>query len=107
MGIDPLPTIRLAPRPWLFVKRSKPTISLGEQDKPDATHIHVRANEDDVPIYGTALMASESSGVEQKPYGCDNQVTVLVDSGTPLKIFTAEVSLLDSSTGGSFTRLCQ
>ena len=38
--------------------------SLGEQDKPDDTHIHGRANEKDVYIYGTALITSESPGVE-------------------------------------------
>ena len=63
------------------MERSKSTISLGEQDKPDVTHKHGRANEDDVPIYGTAFMASESPGVVQKPHSSDNQVTVLVDSG--------------------------
>ena len=70
-----------APRSWSFVERSTPTISLGKQDKPaGVTHIHGRANKDDVPIYGTALMASESPGAKQKPHGGDNQVTVLVDS---------------------------
>ena len=77
----PLPTIRPAPRPWPFVEQSKPTILLRENDKPDVTHIHGRANENDVPTYGTTLMASESPSVEQKPHDGDNQVTVLVDSG--------------------------
>ena len=77
----PLPATRPAPRPWPFVESNTRTISLGEQDKPNVNHIHGRANEDDVPIYGTALMASESPVVEQKPHDGDNQVTVLVDSG--------------------------
>ena len=63
MAIWPAATIFPVPCPWPFVERSTPTTSLGEQDKPDRTHIHGRANEDEVPIYGTTLMASESPGV--------------------------------------------
>ena len=69
--------MRPAPRLWSFVERSKPTILLDEQDKPDVTHIHRRAN--DVPTHGTALMASESPRVEQKPYHGDNQITVMIN----------------------------
>ena len=57
------------------------TISVNEQHKPNVTHIHGRANEDDVPLYGTVLMASESPGVEHKPHDGDNQVTALVETG--------------------------
>ena len=76
----PLPINRPAPRSWPFVERSKPTISLGEQDKPDVTHTHERANVDGVSSHGTALITFESPGVEQKPHEDDNQATVLVDS---------------------------
>ena len=70
----PLPTIRTAPHPWPFVERSKPTISLGEQNKPDVTHIHERANNvDDERIHGTALMALKSPRVENKPYHDEHQ----------------------------------
>ena len=83
----PQPTMCPVPRHWPFVERSRPTTSLGEQDKPDGTHIHRRENEDEVPIYGTALMALESPGVERKPHGCGKQVTVLVDSGASCNYF--------------------
>ena len=42
----PQPTMCPVPRHWPFVERSRPTTSLGEQDKPDGTHIHRRENED-------------------------------------------------------------
>ena len=58
--LDPLPTVRPAPRPWLCVERSKETILIDEQDKLYVTHIHLRVN---VPIYGTALMLSDLPGV--------------------------------------------
>ena len=78
--LDPLTTMRPAPRPWPFVEQSKLIISLGEQDKSDITHIHGKVHQDDVPIYGTVLMVSEMAGVEQEPYNSDNQVLVLADS---------------------------
>ena len=46
----PQPTMCPVPRHWPFVERSRPTTSLGEQDKPDGTHIHRRENEDEVLI---------------------------------------------------------
>ena len=79
--LDPLTTVLPSPRPRPFVERSKSSVSLGEQDKPDVIHIHDRGNQGGVSIYGTALMVSESAGIEQKPHDGDNQVTVLVDSG--------------------------
>ena len=121
----PQPTMCPVPRHWTFVERSRPTTSLGEQDKPDGTHIHRRENEDEVPIYGTARMALESPGVEWKPHGCGKQVTVVVDSGAsgnyfddqlipelkhrlvdrvdlsvPRKILTAGGSLLEGTSEG-------
>ena len=80
--LGPLPAIRLAPRPWPFVEQRKLTISLGEQDKHDSAHIDRRANEDDVPIYGKTLVASESPGVEQTPHDGDNQGTGLLRGPT-------------------------
>lgn len=76
-----LRTVRPAPYTWPFVQRGRPIISLGEQDTPDATHIHDRVNEDVERIYGTALMVSESLGVEIKLHDNGKQVTVLLDSG--------------------------
>ena len=52
-------------------------------------------NEDEVPIYGTALMASDSPGVEQKPHDGDNQVTILVDSGASDNYISSEEMLRD------------
>ena len=49
------------PCSWLFVERSKRTISLGEQDKSQVNHIHERGNEDDVPIYGTYSVGNAQS----------------------------------------------
>ena len=80
-SLDPLPNIRPAPRPWPFVERIKPIILLCEQDKPDVTNTHERANEHDIPFCDNALMASESPGVEQKSHDGGNLVRVLVDSG--------------------------
>ena len=64
--LGPLPTVRPAFHPWSFVERSKSIISLGGQDKPGVTHIYGRLSEDDVPMYDTAVMASELPGLEQK-----------------------------------------
>ena len=74
--------IRPAPHPWPFVEGRNPTISFDKQYKSDVTNIHGRANEDDVPIHGTVLMASESPRAEQKPHDDDNQVTVMIDIGS-------------------------
>ena len=63
-----------------FVERSKPTTSLAEQDSSDVTHIHGRANKDDITIDGAVFMALESPGVEQKPHDGDNEAMVLVNS---------------------------
>ena len=73
---DALPTICPASRPRSFVERSGLTLSLGEQDKPDITHIDGRANENDVLIYGSTLMVSKSLGVEREPHDGGNHVTV-------------------------------
>ena len=127
MAIGQLPTIRPSSRPWSFVEQSKLTNLLGEEDKPDVTHIYGRANGDGVPIYGAAPLVSETPGVEQKSDDRDNQVTVLVDSRAsgnyfddqlipqlqhrpldhvdltvPHKILTARRSLLDGTTEGFF-----
>ena len=85
--LGPLPSIHPVNRPWPFVERSKPTISLDKQDKPGVTCVHGRGNEEDVSIYGTALMASEPPDVKQKPQDGDNKITVLVDSGASCNYF--------------------
>ena len=94
-SLGPLTIIHPAPRPWLFVEGSKPTISLGGQHKPDVTHVLGRANENGVSIYGTAHMALDFPGVEQKPHDGNNHVTALVDSGPSGNYISNEEMLPD------------
>ena len=54
---------------------------LGEQHKPDVTHIHGRAKENTETDDCTELVASESTGVERKPNDDGKQVPILIDSG--------------------------
>ena len=79
-SLGPMPTICSMPPPWPLVERSRPIISLDEEDKPDVTPIHGIANEDGVHTYGKALMASESPRVEQNLHDGHNPVTALVKS---------------------------
>ena len=68
-------------RPWAFVEREKPAISLGGQDEPDFSYMYGGADGEVEPLYGTALMVSGPAAFKHKPSAGDNSVTVLVDSG--------------------------
>ena len=123
---DPL----IAARPWLFMEREKPAISLGGQDEPDLSYMYVGTNGEREPLYGTALMAPGPVAFKHKPSAGDDSVNVLVNSGasghyfddliipslkycllnyvlltTPRKIFTAGGALLDGTAEGILQRL--
>ena len=70
-----------AARPWPFVEREKPAISLGGQDEPDLSYMYGGIDGEGEPVCGTALMASGPAAFKHKPSAGDDSVTVLVDSG--------------------------
>ena len=70
-----------AARPWPFLEREKPAISLGGQDESDLSYMYGGTDNEDEPLYRTALMASGPAAFKHKPSAGDESVTVLVDSG--------------------------
>ena len=112
-------------RPWPFVKREKPVISLGGQDEPDLSYMYGGGEGKVKPLCGTALMVTGPVASKHKPSAGDDSVTGLVDSGasghyfddliilslkhrmlnyviltTPRKILTAGGILLDGTAKG-------
>ena len=115
---------RTAVRPWPFVEREKPAISLG-QDKPDVSYMYGRTDDKGKPIYGTAVMASGSAAFKHELSTGNDSIIVLVDSRasghylgdlithslkhrllnyalltTPRNVLTARGALLDGTTAG-------
>ena len=69
-------------RPWLFVEREKPAISLGGQDEPYLSYMYGGTNSEGEPLYRTARMVLRPAAFKHKSSaGDDSSVTVLVDSG--------------------------
>ena len=112
-------------RPWPFVEREEPAISLGGQDEQDLSYMYREADGEGPPLYGTAPMAPGPAIFKHKPSAGDDSVTVLVDSEasghyfddliirsfkyrllnyvfltTPRKILTAGEALLDGMVVG-------
>ena len=70
-----------AVRPWPFVEREKPAISLGGQDEPDLSYMYGGTDDEVEPPYGNALMSSAPAAFKHMPRAGDDSVAVLVDSG--------------------------
>ena len=114
-----------AARPWPFVEREKPAISLDGQDELDFSYMYGGTDGEGKPLHGTALMASGPVAFNHKSSAGDDTVTVLKDSGpsdryfddlmipsfkhrllnyalltTSIKILTAGGALLDGTAEG-------
>ena len=86
----------LTVRPWSFVEREKPAISLGGHDEPDPFYMYGGADGEGEPLYGTTLLASGPAAFKHKPSEDDDSVTILVDSEA--SVHTSTISLSPASS---------
>ena len=64
-----------AARPWSFVEREKPAISLGGHNEPDLYYMYEGTDGELEPLYGTALIASGPAALKHKPCAAEDSVT--------------------------------
>ena len=63
-----------AARPWAFVERKNPGISLGGQDEPGLSYMYGGTDGEGEPLYGTALTASGPATFKHKPSAGDGSI---------------------------------